>query len=58
MSPPRSGHRKGREASTFDPESGRIVHSRDNQKMEMVISDRGQDIVQSTETTSTMTLEP
>jgi hypothetical protein len=43
---------------TFDAEAGRIVNSRNNQKMEMIITDRGQDIVQSTETTSTMTLKP
>jgi hypothetical protein len=48
---------EGKGSLTFDAEAGRIVNSRGNQKMEMVISDRGQDIVQSTETTSTMTLD-
>jgi hypothetical protein len=47
----------GKGSLTFDAEGGRIVNSRANQKMEMVISDRGQDIVQTTETNSTMTLE-
>jgi hypothetical protein len=49
---------EGKGSLTFDAETGRIVNTRTNQKMEMVISDRGQDIVQSTETTSTMMLEP
>jgi hypothetical protein len=49
---------EGKGSLTFDAEAGRIVNSRGNQKMEMVISDRGQDIVQATETTSVMTLEP
>ena len=49
---------EGKGSLTFDAEAGRILNSRDNQKMELVISDRGQDIVQSTETTSIMTLEP
>jgi hypothetical protein len=48
---------EGKGSLTFDPESGRIVSSRVNQKMEMVISDRGQDLVQTTETTSTMMLD-
>jgi len=48
---------EGKGSLTFDQESGRIVSSRVNQRMEMVISDRGQDIVQTTETTSTMMLE-
>jgi hypothetical protein len=48
---------EGKGSLTFDAEAGRIVNSRGSQKMEMVISDRGQDIVQSTETTSTMTLD-
>jgi hypothetical protein len=47
----------GKGSLSFDAEAGRIVNSRGSQKMEMVISDRGQDIVQSTETTSTMTLD-
>jgi hypothetical protein len=49
---------EGKGSLTFDTESGRIVNSRSNQRMELVISDRGQDIVQTTETNSTMTLEP
>jgi hypothetical protein len=48
---------EGKGSLTFDSESGRIVSSRVNQKMEMVISDRGQDLVQTTETTSTMMLD-
>jgi hypothetical protein len=48
---------EGKGIITFDSESGRIVSSRVNQRMEMVIADRGQDLVQSTETTSTMILE-
>jgi hypothetical protein len=43
---------------TFDAESGRIVNSRNKQKMEMIITDRGQDIIQSSDTTTTMTLAP
>jgi hypothetical protein len=42
----------------FDAETGRVVNSRNKQKMEMIITERGQDIVQSSDTTSTMTLEP
>jgi hypothetical protein len=49
---------EGKGSLTFDSEAGRIVSSRNNQKMEMIISDRGQDIIQSTETTSAMTLDP
>jgi hypothetical protein len=48
---------EGKGNITFDSDSGRIVSSRVNQKMEMVISDRGQDLVQTTETTSTMMLD-
>jgi hypothetical protein len=43
---------------TFDAEAGRIVNSRNKQKMEMIITDRGQEIIQSSDTTTTMTLEP
>jgi hypothetical protein len=43
---------------TFDSAAGRIVNNRSNQKLEMTITDRGQEIVQSTETTSAMTLTP
>ena len=49
---------EGKGSLTFDTDAGRIVSTRSNQKMEMVISDRGQEIVQTTETTSTMALEP
>jgi hypothetical protein len=48
---------EGKGSITFDSESGRIVSSRVNQRMEMAISDRGQDLVQTTETTSSMMLE-
>jgi hypothetical protein len=48
---------EGKGSISFDSESGRIVSSRVNQKMELVISDRGQDLVQTTETTSTMVLD-
>jgi hypothetical protein len=49
---------EGTGSLTFDAESGRIVNSRSKQKMEMIITDRGQDITQSSDTTTTMTLEP
>lgn len=49
---------EGTGSLTFDAETGRIVSSRNNQKMEMIITDRGQDIIQSSDTTTTMTLEP
>ena len=49
---------EGKGSLTFDAETGRIVNSRNKQKMEMIITDRGQDIVQSTDTTTTMTLDP
>jgi hypothetical protein len=48
---------EGKGSISFDSESGRIVSSRVNQKMELVISDRGQDLVQTTETTSAMVLD-
>ena len=48
---------EGKGSISFDSESGRIVSSRVNQRMEMVISEGGQDLVQTTETTSTMILE-
>ncbi len=43
---------------TFNTETGRIVNTRNKQKVEMILTERGQDMVQSTDTTSTMTLEP
>ncbi len=49
---------EGKGSLTFDADAGRIVTSRGNQKMELVISERGQEIVQTTETTSIMALEP
>ena len=49
---------EGKASLTFDSERGRIVNSRNSQKMEMAISDRGQEIVQMSDTTSLMTLEP
>jgi hypothetical protein len=49
---------EGKGSLIFDSLAGRIVSSRGNQKMELVITDRGQEIIQTTETTSTMTLEP
>jgi hypothetical protein len=49
---------EGTGSLTFDTETGRIVNSRNKQKMEMIITDRGQDIIQSSDTTTTMTLEP
>jgi hypothetical protein len=49
---------EGTGSLTFDAESGRIVNSRNKQKMEMIITDRGQEIIQSSDTTTIMTLEP
>jgi hypothetical protein len=49
---------EGTGSLTFDAEAGRIVNSRSKQKMEMMITDRGQEIIQSSDTTTTMTLEP
>jgi hypothetical protein len=43
---------------TFDSESGRIVNTRNKHKVEMIISHQGQDMIQSTDTTRTMTLDP
>ena len=40
---------EGTGSLTFDAEAGRIVNSRNKQKMEMIITDRGQDIVQSSD---------
>jgi hypothetical protein len=48
---------EGKGSLTFDSENGRVVSSRNDQKMELSISDRGQEIIQATETTSSMTLE-
>ncbi len=49
---------EGKGTVTFDADAGRIVGSRNSQKLELIISDRGQEFIQSTETTSTMTLQP
>jgi hypothetical protein len=49
---------EGTGSLTFDAETGRIVNSRNKQKMEMIITDRGQDIIQSSDSTTAMTLEP
>ncbi len=49
---------EGKANMTFDSQRGRIINSRNSQKMEMAISDRGQEIVQISDTTSLMTLEP
>jgi hypothetical protein len=43
---------------TFDAEHGRIVNTRNKQRVEIVASQRGQEMVQSTDTTATMTLDP
>ena len=49
---------EGKGSLAFDPEAGRIVNSRTTQRTEMAMSSMGQDIDQSTDTTSTMTLVP
>ena len=48
----------GKGSLTFDKENGRLVSSRGTQKTEMVIAAMGQEIDQTTETTSVMTLVP
>jgi Family of unknown function (DUF6263) len=48
----------GKGTLTFDTEAGRVVSSTSTQKLEMVISDMGQQFEQNTESTSDMTLEP
>ena len=53
------GAHEGRGTLTFDMEAGRIVSSRMKQKIDMQITGPTQQkLEQSTETTSTMTLEP
>jgi hypothetical protein len=49
---------EGKGSLTFDAEAGRIVNSRGTQRTEMVMSSMGQEIDQTTEMTSTMTLVP
>jgi len=49
---------EGKGSLAFDAEAGRIVSSRSTQRTEMVMSSMGQEIDQTTETTSTMTLVP
>jgi hypothetical protein len=49
---------EGKGSLTFDVKAGRVVNSRSSQKLEMAIADMGQNIEQTTETTSTMTLMP
>jgi len=46
----------GKGSITFDAEAGRIVNTRGTEKTEMLISAQGQDIDQTTESTSSMTL--
>jgi hypothetical protein len=43
---------------TFDAEAGRILSTRGTEKMELLLSARGEDADQTTETTSSMTLSP
>ena len=49
---------EGKGSLAFDAEAGHIVNSRTTQRTEMVMSSMGQDIDQTTDTTSTMTLVP
>jgi Family of unknown function (DUF6263) len=49
---------EGKGSLAFDVEAGRIVNSRTTQRTELVMSSMGQDIDQTTDTTSTMTLVP
>ena len=49
---------EGKGSLAFDAGAGRIVSSRSTQRIEMAMSSMGQDIDQTTETTSTMTLVP
>ena len=48
----------GKGSISFDNESGRLVSSRGTQKTEMVIANQGQEIDQTTDTNSVMTLQP
>jgi Family of unknown function (DUF6263) len=48
----------GKGSISFDNESGRLVSSRGTQKTEMVIANQGQEIDQTTDTNSVMTLLP
>ena len=48
----------GKGSVTFDKQNGRMANSRGTQKTEMVIATQGQELDQTTETTSVMTLMP
>jgi hypothetical protein len=49
---------EGTGSLTFDALAGRIVNTRNKHKVEMIISHQGQEMIQSTDTTRTMTLDP
>ena len=49
---------EGKGSLVFDAEAGRIVSSRTSQRIEMLMSSMGQEIDQTTETISTMSLVP
>jgi len=49
---------EGKGTMTFDADAGRIVNMRGTEKTEMLISAQGQDGDQTTESTTTMTLQP
>ena len=46
----------GKGEFAFDPQAGRMVSSRVNDKMQMSLSVKGQDLEQTTDTVTTMTL--
>lgn len=49
---------EGKGSLTFDADAGRIVNIRGTEKIEMLISAQGQDTDQTTESTTSMTLQP
>jgi len=49
---------EGKGSLTFDADAGRIVNTRGTEKTEMLISAMGQDIDQTTDSTTSMTLQP
>ena len=49
---------EGKGSVTFDAEAGRIVTTRGTEKTEMLISAQGQEIDQTTDSTTSMTLQP
>jgi hypothetical protein len=49
---------EGKGSLTFDADAGRIVNTRGTEKTEMLISAQGQDIDQTIESTTSMTLQP